>query len=205
VKQVVVKIMLESGWSSKRREVVIAPKKATNERKKRHAAEQSRKLGRDVTPCLVNEDTATKFVSPMGNHKASANAKCDFHALMSGRGLPAIPRPTNISMTKVDTFMEWMTEACQFRPEKLRNCYWKRDKQTTKNMPVYVRHGSLQSNLKAYCEFFEGTNRESLRIGQKSFAKLLSSCTLQGTYNQGLSNYYTDFLEAIKVIDDLLH
>jgi hypothetical protein len=42
-----------------------------------------------------------------------------------------------------------------------------------------------------------------LRIGKQNFGMVLSACTLKGTYNQGLSNYYTDFHEAIKVADDL--
>jgi hypothetical protein len=69
---------------------------------------------------------------------------------------------------------------------------------------MYVRHGLLMSNYKAYCGYLEATYRESLRIGKDTFASILSACSLKGTNNQGLSNYYTDFLEAIKISDDLL-
>jgi hypothetical protein len=132
----VAEIMLDNGWSSKRRETVIARKKADNQRRKHHAARRSEKLGREILPRIEAEDTQCKFISPLGNHTAAKNAKKDFDILMSGHDLPGIQRPTSIGWPKVDGFMEWMTGNCQFRPGKLRNCYWKRDKQTTKNMPA---------------------------------------------------------------------
>jgi hypothetical protein len=96
--------------------------------------------------------------------------------------------------------MRWIVENCHFRPGKTPNIYFKTENIRLKNIALYIHYGSIKANHEAYC----GVVPLDLKIGRYTFRKVLSAMTLTGTYNQGLSYYWVDFVDMIQFASDML-
>jgi hypothetical protein len=192
--QNVARYLLENGYAKKRREQVVARKMADNEARKRRAAVRGRE------PILVPETSLRQYTAPLKNYVAAKRAKKDYSEyLAKGGDIPPVVRPTNVSEAKVDFLMAWLVKNLQFRPGKTRNVRFKKERVTLKHLPVYMRYGSLQSLYESYSDA-----ADDKRVGEKTFRKIVTATSLKGTYNQGLSYFYVDFLDMIKLLLKML-
>jgi hypothetical protein len=136
--QNVARYLLENGYAKKRQEQVIAWKKAENEARKRRAAV------REWEANLVPEIALRKYTAPLKKYVAAKKAKNDYNEyLAKGGDIPPIVRPANVSVAKVDFVISWLVKNLQFRPGRTRNVRFKKEGVTLKNLPVYMRYGSL--------------------------------------------------------------
>jgi hypothetical protein len=187
--------LLENGYSKKRQQQVIEHKRAANQGRIRKAA------SRNEEPVLVPETATLKYAAPLQNNISAARAKRNYKDyLAKGDDIPPALRPTSVSEEKIDFLMEWIVKNCQFRPGKTRNVYFKKDKMVLKNLPLYMRYGSIESLYKSFCNVVPNI----LKVGEKTFRKILSATTLKGTYNQGLSYFYVDFVDLTKLVLKML-
>jgi hypothetical protein len=195
------KYLLESGYSSKRQEKVIKHKAATNKNRRRKAERRAKTMRMPVEePTLIPEVSVMKFSKPLSDHTGAMNARLTYQEdLAQGRDIRKPKRPTSVSVAKIDRFMRWVTETCQYRPGKQRNVRFKKERVTLKGLPVFMRFGSLRSNFEGYCSVVA----DGSRVGWLTFRTLLGATTLKGTYNQGLSYFYVDFLDLIKLMNAL--
>ena len=62
--------------------------------------------------------------------------------------------------------------------------------------PLYCRYGAIAS-------LFDTYKREvqEQRVGLRTFRDVLLAVTRKGTFNQGLSYYYVEFLDLISLIE----
>jgi hypothetical protein len=97
--------------------------------------------------------------------------------------------------------MKWLAETCQYRSGKQRNVIFAKEKVTLKGLLVFMQFGSIIANFQGCCSVVKD---QGARLGEKGFRRLLLATTLKGTYNQGLSYFYVDFLDLTKLINDLL-
>jgi hypothetical protein len=70
-----------------------------------------------------------------------------------------------------------------------------------KNVPFFLRYGSFDSLFDAYKQSIPDKKK---RVGLKTFTEIVSALSRKGTYNQGLSYYYVDFLDSIDLILKML-
>jgi hypothetical protein len=82
----------------------------------------------------------------------------------------------------------------------MRNVYFRKDKVVLKNLPLYMRYGSIELLYKSFCNAVPN----NLKVGEKTFRKIISATTLKGTYNQGLSYFYVDFVDLTKLLLKML-
>jgi hypothetical protein len=187
----VTKYLVESGYPDKKKERVVERKKAANEARKRQAEKANKE------PNLLVEEAKKDYRNPLGDSNSAALAQNNYaEYLGKGTDIPPVIRPTSVSWEKVDRLMQWVVQNCQFRPGKTRNVRFKKDKTYLKNLPLYMRYGSFHSLHSHYCSSIP----EALRVGEKTFQKILSATTMKGTYNQGLSYYYVAFVDMIKLL-----
>jgi hypothetical protein len=185
------KHLIESGYAKKRQRQVIEHKKAQNEARKRRGAKKN------IEPDLLEEEAIQQYKSPLTNPKAARVAQQNFTRYLSkGLEIPPTPRPTNVKMEKVDFLCQWIVFNCQFRPGKTRNVRFTKEAITLKNLPLLLRYGSGKSLYEAYADVAPPT----LRVGHNTFFKVLKATTRKGSYNQGLSYFYVDFMELIALL-----
>jgi hypothetical protein len=187
--------LLENEYPKKKQEQVVARKRVENEGRARRAAR------RGEEPVLIPESAIIKYTAPLQNNVYAARAKRVYKEyLAKGEDIPPALRPTSVSKEKVDFLMEWIVKNCQFRPGKTRNVRFKKDKIVLKNLPLYMRYGSVQSLYLSY----GNVAPQNLRVGKMTFGRVLSGTTLKGTYNQGLSYFYVDFVDLTKLLLKML-
>ena len=184
--------LCESGYAEKKQKKVITRKKSENEARKRRAAK------RNEEPALVEEVATLKYKSPLANTRAAATAKKNFNEyLLRGEAIPQTLRPTNVKITKIDCLIRWFVENCgQYRPGKMRNVRFKKEGITLKNIPLYIRYGSFADIYAAYSDAVAS----DLKIGNITFRVIVKAVSRKGTYNQGLSYFYVDFIEMIALL-----
>ncbi len=186
--------LVDSGFPKKKQNRAIQRKKAENKARTRKAEKENR------VPSLVEEVAKQEFRAPLKNAQAASKAQRDYNHLTQGQDLPKPVRPSNVKEVKIDFLMRWIVENCHFRPGKTRNIYFKTEKIRLKNIALYIRYGSIKANHEAYCDAVP----LDLKIGHCTFRKVLSAMTLKGTYNQGLSYYWVDFVDMIQFASDML-
>lgn len=187
--------LVESGYPSKKKERVVQRKKAENEIRRKRAA----KLGKE--PMLVPEVATRQHKNPLCDKKANAKSQRIYdNYLAKGKDVPPIIRPTNVKEEKVDHLVKWIVEGFQFRPGKTRNCRFTREHTYLKNLPVYMRYGSYGTLFQNY----QAATPPHLRVGLKTFRTILKATTVKGSYNQGLSYYYVEFVDMTKLLLKML-
>jgi hypothetical protein len=65
-----------------------------------------------------------------------------------------------------------------------------------KDLPVHLRYGPIRELYSSYCF----AAKTELKVGEKTFREVMAALTLKGTYNQGLSYFYVDFVDMISLV-----
>ena len=114
-----------------------------------------------------------------------------FGKLKNGEDIPKPFSTTKISVEKFDGAVSFIFQISQFRPGKSRSCLVHGD--LLKDLPYLCRYSTYHD---LYCSYRK-TIPEQLRIGQNNFRIITRALTRVGTFNQGLSYYYVDFINLI--------
>jgi hypothetical protein len=175
--------LVQNGFSEMRQAMVIKQKKETN--KERREARCT---------ILLEEEARLKFQAPLANHSAAKRAKTNFDALLQGKNIRSGYRPTNNSQIKADALVSWIVRNTQFRPGSTRNMDFHGF--TLKDLPLHLWYGSIRKLYSSYCS----TAKKDLKVGEKTFCEVVVALTLKGTYNQGLSYFYADFVDMISLV-----
>jgi hypothetical protein len=175
--------LVQSGYSEARQEIVIKRKKETNEK--------NRKAKRTI---LLEETAELKFEAPLANHEAAKKAKINFNTLLQGKDISSGHRTTSVSQDMVDALVSCIVRNTQFRPGRTRNVVLRGVK--LEDLPVHMRYGPIRELYNSYCS----ATKKELKVGEKTFREVMAALTLKGTYNQGLSYFYVDFVDMISLI-----
>ena len=187
---------LRNSGHSKKRNTLTHDRKISQVR-----ARQRRAIKRGLQPSPFQMFVPRTIKRPLSNRNARAKCQRNYNEYLSkGRDIPATIRPCNLKATKIDWLVKWITDHFQFQPGRTQNVRFCKESQLLKNLPVYMRYGSFASLYESYSL----AAPEPLRIGEKAFRDVLKATTVKGTYNQGLSYYYVDFQDMIKVVLTML-
>lgn len=186
-------LLLKNGYPETMKEQVIQRRREKN----RKAITRTKKWKEE--PLLVEEVCKKEFSRPLSDSNARERALNNFNeCLLEGKDIRLESRPTSISQEKVDTVVRWVLSNCQFRPGKTRGVKFRGT--YVRDLPFYIRYGSLRDNFDAYSCSVEKT----MRIGEKTFNEILLALTRKGTYNQGLSYFYVDFIDLMDLLFKML-
>lgn len=187
--------LLQNGYSKKRKEIVVKKKQAVNERRKRQAEK------RGVEPILVDEEPQLKFKAPLKNKNQKAKCRNEWkNYLVKGKDAPVPKRACHIKEEKIDALIGFIVDNFQFRPGKTRNFRFKQDGTRLTDLPVYMRYGSYGASFASYT----AAVADEMRVGEKAFRDILKATTIRGSYNQGLSYFYVEFIDMTKLVVEML-
>jgi hypothetical protein len=184
-----------SGYRIKRQGKTIANVKSRNEAKI-YAAEKKGVLVSEVN--LEVEKSQKSYLKPLQNQGLRQIAKSDYvNYLDVGKPLPSERRATRISYDQVERLVAWIVKTCQYRPGRTKSATLRGVKM--EKTPLYCRYGSIASLFDTYKR---GVQVQC--VGLRTFRDVLLAVTRKGTFNQGLSYYYVEFLDLISLIEQLL-
>jgi hypothetical protein len=168
----------------------IPRKRNLNEAMKRSAAKNKIPL-EDLQ--LLEETCKLKFTNPMSKSSMRKAALETYEVLDSGLDPPKEIKATKISEAQTDALAYWVAKTFQYRPGKSRNS--KLLGMPMRDLPFYVRYGSLDQLFGAYKK---DTGEHA--VGQHTFYATIRATTRTGTVNSGLSYYWVDFVELMKLL-----
>jgi hypothetical protein len=183
-------ILRNSKYAAERRKKVIERKKARNEAMRR-AAERKHIPSEDIE--LIDETCKLDFKNPIAKSTHRKAALATYKILESGLDPPEETKATKISETQADALAYWVAKTFQYRPGKSRNSKFLGV--SMKDLPFYVRYGSLGELFKAYKK-----DVGKHAVGQHPFYAAIRATTRTGTVNSGLSYYWVDFVELTKLL-----
>eukprot|EP00531_Pseudo-nitzschia_arenysensis_P014449 CAMPEP_0116121160 /NCGR_PEP_ID=MMETSP0329-20121206/3552_1 /TAXON_ID=697910 /ORGANISM="Pseudo-nitzschia arenysensis, Strain B593" /LENGTH=684 /DNA_ID=CAMNT_0003614961 /DNA_START=1248 /DNA_END=3303 /DNA_ORIENTATION=- len=135
------------------------------------------------------------FTSPFSDKTTNAKHRKNFKEyLEKGLDIPQKVKKTRIQPIRMAFAVAYILERAEFRPARLRNGKVQGIK--LPKLPEYRRYHSIDE---LYCEY-RVAPKPGRPLGYKHFRASVNALTLPGTFNTGLSYYYTDFIEMIAFV-----
>ena len=183
------KLVLQENFSRRRQNRVKKQKTAINDAKTRIAL----KRGTDA-PILVVPVAVKTFTMPFADTVSIANHRRNFDRfLANGIDIPPPHPTTKIKFESMAYAVAFVLHHSQYRPGKTRNCVVHGS--LLKNLPLYLRYTRVRALFKLYIESLYGSMVRN--IGYSSFIVVVSALTRVGSFNNGLSYFYTDHLDKM--------
>ena len=188
-------ILQHHGWAAKRKAQVIQQKVQVNNRIRRQQEKENKEVREED---LVPEVCKMKFAAPLSDSRTRKNHLQNLQKLKRGEDLPPrTARTTRITWEQTDKLAEYIGRHCQQRPGKLRRA--RIDGQKLPLLTCYIRYGSIIEHHRQYKAFVGSENA----IGYENFQKCMDAVTKKGISNGGLSYFWVDFIDNIKLAKDV--
>jgi len=160
------------------------------------------KLINNVTKLVTHGSTATKrviiplFLASFRDKYVEKvlNACSDYSKVRRENAAARFPT-TKVNPYSLDSAVAFVYANAEFRPGRLRNPTLRGVK--LKKLPLYKRYTGIDQLFAEYI----ASPKIGPPLGYHSFVEVVKTLTLPGGFNQGLSYYYTDFIDAMALLE----